>query len=202
MCGCCRWCPQIVEGTTLFLGSIGFLVLAAGPLLSNQPVLIAVFVGVAAANVVEAGLLGLLLRRWGEGKGTGREQRARVCASQSPNTYAQAGLPCPESRKAHGDVPCMIHPCKQQQQTDSGRRALLLLTPSCAAAPPLNCPPAPRSTPAPPHVRRLNLGVRQALGRMFGFTLDTFSKVDLVVALGMEPRAVADYRNFARDYFR
>ncbi len=37
---------------------------------------------------------------------------------------------------------------------------------------------------------------------MFGFTLDTFSKVSAVAALGLEPRIVDDYRAFAYDYFR
>jgi ABC-type bacteriocin/lantibiotic exporter with double-glycine peptidase domain len=51
-------------------------------------------------------------------------------------------------------------------------------------------------------VRGLNLRVRQALGRMFGFTLDAFSKVDTVGALGLEHRLVADYKGFATDYFQ
>jgi ABC-type bacteriocin/lantibiotic exporter with double-glycine peptidase domain len=49
--------------------------------------------------------------------------------------------------------------------------------------------------------RGLNLAVRQSLGRMFGFSLDVWSKVDAVGALGLESRLVADYRSFAADYF-
>jgi len=49
--------------------------------------------------------------------------------------------------------------------------------------------------------RTLNLKVRQSLGRMFGFSLDVFSKMDAVGALGLEGRLLADYRSFARDYF-
>lgn len=50
--------------------------------------------------------------------------------------------------------------------------------------------------------RALNLKVRQSLGRMFGFSLDVFSKMDAVGALGLEGRLLADYRCFADDYFR
>ncbi|KXZ56422.1 hypothetical protein GPECTOR_1g376 [Gonium pectorale] len=50
-------------------------------------------------------------------------------------------------------------------------------------------------------LRRLNLAVRQAMGRMFGFTLSIFAHMPLVSALGLEGRAVADYRAFASDYF-
>lgn len=44
--------------------------------------------------------------------------------------------------------------------------------------------------------------VRQSLGRMFGFSLDVFSKMDAVGALGLEGRLLADYKSFATDYFR
>ena len=50
--------------------------------------------------------------------------------------------------------------------------------------------------------RSLNLRVRQSLGRMFGFTLDIFSKIDLVGSLGLEHRLWLDYKHFASDYFR
>lgn len=50
--------------------------------------------------------------------------------------------------------------------------------------------------------RTLNLRVRQSLGRMFGFSLDVFSKIEAVGALGLEGRLLADYKCFARDYFR
>jgi hypothetical protein len=50
--------------------------------------------------------------------------------------------------------------------------------------------------------RSFNLRVRQSLGRMFGFTLDTFSKMDLVGSLGLEQRLWIDYKHFASDYFR
>ena len=44
--------------------------------------------------------------------------------------------------------------------------------------------------------------VRQALGRMFGFTLDAFSKIETVASLGLEMRMLKDYQMFASDYFR
>ena len=56
---------------------------------------------------------------------------------------------------------------------------------ACLASGCVPCPPPP-----------------QALGRMFGFTLDTFSKMDTVLSLGLEPRVLADYKSFAADYFR
>ncbi|WIA17366.1 hypothetical protein OEZ85_014227 [Tetradesmus obliquus] len=49
--------------------------------------------------------------------------------------------------------------------------------------------------------RALNLRVRQSLGRMFGFSLDIFSKMDAVGTLGLEARLTADYKCFAADYF-
>lgn len=49
--------------------------------------------------------------------------------------------------------------------------------------------------------RALNLRVRQSLGRMFGFSLDIFSKMDTVGCLGLESRLLGDYTYFARDYF-
>lgn len=44
--------------------------------------------------------------------------------------------------------------------------------------------------------------VRQALGRMFGFTLDTFSKIETVSSLGLEMKMLNDYRSYSRDYFK
>ena len=44
--------------------------------------------------------------------------------------------------------------------------------------------------------------VRQALGRMFGFTLDAFSKIETVASLGLEMRMLRDYQLYALDYFR
>ncbi|GAX84702.1 hypothetical protein CEUSTIGMA_g12124.t1 [Chlamydomonas eustigma] len=51
-------------------------------------------------------------------------------------------------------------------------------------------------------LRKCNLAVRQALGRMFGFTLDAFSKIETVASLGLEPRMLKDYRSYSKDYFR
>ena len=52
----------MVEGSTLFLGSIVFLMYTAGHLLIDQPGIVVVFLLVVVLNVVIAGLLGLWLR--------------------------------------------------------------------------------------------------------------------------------------------
>ena len=39
------------------------------------------------------------------------------------------------------------------------------------------------------------------MGRMYGFTLDVFSHVSTVVALGLQDLLAADYRRFAADNF-
>ena len=44
--------------------------------------------------------------------------------------------------------------------------------------------------------------VRQAMGRMFGFTMDAFSKIETVACLGLERRMLRDYHLYALDYFR
>ena len=53
-----------------------------------------------------------------------------------------------------------------------------------------------------PYARRKNLAVRQALGRLYGFTLDTFTHIRTLVSNQMERRQSRDYWSFAVDYFR
>ena len=52
----------MIEGSTLFLGSIVFLGYTAGHLLIDQPGIVAVFLLVVALNFAVAGMLGLWLR--------------------------------------------------------------------------------------------------------------------------------------------
>ena len=53
-----------------------------------------------------------------------------------------------------------------------------------------------------PYARQKNLAVRQALGRMYGFALDTFTHIRTVVSLQMEARMSRDYLFYCVDYFR
>lgn len=101
---------QILEGVTLLVGSLIFLMASAGPLLLQTPAIIFIFFMMVIMNIVEGWLLGAWLRM-------------------------------------------------------------------------------------------LNLMVRQTLGKMFGFTLDTFSKIETVAANNLESRLIMDYRMLSGDYF-
>jgi hypothetical protein len=50
-------------------------------------------------------------------------------------------------------------------------------------------------------LRPFNRRLRQCMGRMYGFTLDVFTHVSTVVALGLQGLLSADYRRFAQDNF-
>ena len=52
----------MVEGSTLFLGAIVFLMYTAGHLLLDQPGIVVIFLLVVILNLAVAGLLGLWLR--------------------------------------------------------------------------------------------------------------------------------------------
>ena len=50
-------------------------------------------------------------------------------------------------------------------------------------------------------LRSCNQSVRKALGSLFGFTLDAFSKISTVSVLGLEKKMEHDYVLYSRDYF-
>ena len=41
----------------------------------------------------------------------------------------------------------------------------------------------------------------QTLGRMFGFTLSSFTEIETITSLGLQQHMVADYKALAGDYF-